>query len=498
MKGGISKKHIKLLHNLLRGAGVILISLLSVYCYFHFGLVAGIMILLLPFCIAYIVIIYHKPQFTAYVLLGLCFFNYFISRYLLRGGMPAGIFFDIALVGGYAIMLLKGVSSKIEWVKLSDAPNLVLIIWLLYCLLSLANMESPGFDAWFLCVRVHLYMVLSIPLLCLLLDVKLLRMMLILWGIFSIIFSLKGYAQLNIGWDFADRAFLDIYYPTHLIRGKLRVFSFSSDAGQFGVQQAHAAVIGAILFFSEKKRKLRLLFLLMSLTGLYGMFVSGTRGAIFVVLVGAVAYTFLIRRTKLMIQSAIFAGGFYFLMAFTNIGQNVYEFQRMRTAFKPEKDESYLVRKRNQAKLKVYLASRPFGGGLGSMMYGPSGSVLASTPYDSGYVLTWGDQGIVGLCMYIGMILFFLFKGAITVWYKIKNEWLRNVVIAMMAGLFGVAVANYGNPVMLQFPTCILYNLTIATIYAAPRMDKYLKEREQKVTEPVLSKSTRLHKYRVT
>ena len=39
--------------------------------------------------------------------------------------------------------------------------------------------------------------------------------------------------------------------------------------------------------------------------------------------------------------------------------------RRMRTAFRPNKDASYLVRKQNQKKLAEYLRNRPFGEGLG-------------------------------------------------------------------------------------------------------------------------------------
>ena len=37
--------------------------------------------------------------------------------------------------------------------------------------------------------------------------------------------------------------------------------------------------------------------------------------------------------------------------------------RRMRTAFRPNKDASYLVRKQNQKKLAEYLRNKPFGEG---------------------------------------------------------------------------------------------------------------------------------------
>ena len=461
------------------GLGLILAFTLIGVMILYFGSMAGILILLLPFFIMFAVATFNKPVVAVYMLLFYSFFVFFFARYFIKDVFPSGILYDGLLVYAYMIVFLKGLSGKIEWARLKDAPILILSVWLIYCILSLLNPESPGFDAWLYAFRVHMYMALSIPLFCLLIDVRSLKTMIILWGVFSMILTLKGFMQLNIRLDHADELFLAQNYTTHILWGKLRVFSFCSDAGQFGVQQAHAAVIGGILFLGAKNAKQRLFFLLMAFTGLYGMFISGTRGAIFVIFGAALAYCALVRKVKLLILAIILGGGFYYFMAFTNIGHSVYSIHRMRSAFRPGEDASYIVRKNNQAKLKTYLASRPLGGGLGSMGFGPSGSPLREIPSDSGYVLTWGDQGIIGLCMYIAMFLFFLFKGAQTVWFKIKNEWLRGVLIALIAGISGDAIAHYGNAVMLQHPTSTMIFLSIAVIYIAPRLDKAIMQEDE-------------------
>jgi hypothetical protein len=79
--------------------------------------------------------------------------------------------------------------------------------------------------------------------------------------------------------------------------------------------------------------------------------------------------------------------------------------------------------------------------------------------------------------MYIAMFLFFLIKGSLTVWFKIKNEWLRGVLIALIAGISGDAIAHYGNPVMFQHPTCATVFFSIAVIFMAQRLDKELKNK---------------------
>ena len=475
------------------GIVVILASVLAVYTVSSFGILSGILLLVLPFAIAYVIIAYNFLPINIYILVFFGFFGVAFGRYILRDAIPWGIFFDMLVIFGYSIVLLKGVTKNVEWAKILDTPILILTIWFFYCISSVANPERCEFDGWLTAFRLQLYMILCIPLFCLLLDFKILKVMMVLWAVFSIILSVKGFVQDNIWLDPMDRAFL-VGNTFHMVMGKLRVFSFLSDAGQFGVQQAHAATFGTIMFLVTKNRKLRILFIIMALTGLYGMFASGTRGAIFVVFGGALVFCFLIKKTKLFIISMLIAGSFYSFMSYTTIGNGVYAIYRMRTALKPAEDDSYLARKINQAILKAYLKPRPFGGGLGAMQSGPEGSVLKETPYDSGFVLMWGDTGIVGLSIYIGMIVIFLIKGSILTWFSIKNEWLRGILIALLAGIFGVSVANYGNPVMLQYPTNVLYFLSVAIIYSASRMDKALQEEEAKAVAQ--ETSTQMTKYR--
>ncbi|MDR1170859.1 MAG: O-antigen ligase family protein [Bacteroidales bacterium] len=374
------------------------------------------------------------------------------------------------------LLIFSGMAGKVEWRNGKDIPFLVLTIWLLYCISSLFNPGSPGMEPWLITIRPHLYMIFTIPLFCILLKAEHVKTFLILWGVFSLIFSLKGFIQLQIGLDPPEKRDLAAMVSTHLIWGKLRVFSMCSDAGQFGVSQAYSAVLGLILFLSSKKARQKAFFLIVAAAGIYGMFISGTRGAVFVLFGGAFIYCLLVKKLKLLLLCLFFAGGFFCFMRFTHIGDGIYPIYRMRSAFNPTEDPSYMVRKNNQRVLKSYLASRPFGGGLGSMELGPRGSVLKSIPYDSGYVLIWGDTGVVGLCLYIGMFLFFMIKGTLAVWFKIKNEWFRGVLIAFIAGLGGLLIANYGNPVLLRPPLNVIMFLGIALIFVTPRLDKELAE----------------------
>ncbi|GHT21050.1 hypothetical protein FACS189430_00480 [Bacteroidia bacterium] len=453
------------------GCAVLVALLIS-----YLGVLGGGVFILLPFAVFAIVLTYNMPILTLYGFIIYSFFVYAFDRYIVHDAFPVGILCDGLIFYIYALLFVKGVSRKISWRNWGDSPFIVLLIWLFYCIISLFNSESPGLDPWFRGIRPYLYLSLTVPLFCMLLEYKTIKIVLFLWGVCSMILTAKGFMQ-TIRLDSEETMLLATpFAQTHLLWGKLRVFSLLCDAGQFGVQQAHAATAGAILFLISKKRTEKIFFLLMGLTGLWGMFASGTRGAIFVILGGAMAYTFLVKNMKLLILAVVLGGGFYVFMRYTHIGDGNYSIYRMRTAFQPKNDASFNVRMINQKKLKAYLASRPFGGGLGSMEHGPENSLLTKIPYDSGYVLTWGDQGIVGVLLYIAMYLYFLVQGAYAVWFKIKNEWLRGVLIALIAGISGDMVAHYGNPIMLQHPTDLILIFSIGVIFCAPRIDRKLSE----------------------
>ncbi|MDR1156608.1 MAG: hypothetical protein LBL04_18035 [Bacteroidales bacterium] len=454
----------------------ITVSVCVAYSISHLGLATGVVLLLLPFMLLYVVVSFNKPIVTLYALFFYSVFISAFSRYILPESIPPGIFVDALIMLACLLLIFSGMAGKVKWRNGKDTPFLVLTIWLLYCILSLFNPGSPGVEPWFITIRPHLYMIFTIPLFCILLKAKHVKTFLILWGVFSLILSLKGFIQLQIGLDAAEKKDLAEMVSTHLLWGKLRVFSLCSDAGIFGAAQAYSAVLGLILFLVSKTTRQKAFFLVVAAASIYGMFISGTRGSIFILFGGALMYCLLVKKVKLLLLCLFFAGGFFCFMRFTHIGDGVYAVYRMRSAFNPAEDASFQVRKNNQRILKSYLASRPFGDGLGSMGLGPRGSVLSSIPYDSGYVLIWGDMGVVGLCLYIGMFLFFMIKGTLAVWFKIKNEWFRGVLIAFISGLGGLLIANYGNSILLRPTLNVITFFGIALIFVAPRLDQEFAE----------------------
>ena len=286
---------------------------------------------------------------------------------------------------------------------------------------------------------------------------------------------MKGIMQHFIGVDHWEKAWLDEgNYKTHILFGKLRSFSFLSDAGQFGANQAYSAVVALILSFGEKEKLKKMFFILVALFGLYGMVLSGTRGAISIPLAGLMAFFVLRKNIGVMITGFVFLVIIFVFFKFTTIGQGNDQIRRMRTAFNPE-DASLQVRLANQKKLKVYLASRPFGGGIGlggtkAQKYRPN-AFLSQIATDSGYVLTWVEEGVIGLVLQLFILFYTISKASFEVMFRIRDPILKMKMAALIAGMFGIMVANYGNAVLAQMPTSILIYASMAIMLNSEKYD---------------------------
>ncbi|MCF8365222.1 MAG: O-antigen ligase family protein, partial [Bacteroidales bacterium] len=352
--------------------------------------------------------------------------------------------------------------------------------WYGYSLFQLVNPEAQSKVAWFYAMRgVSLYMLLMIPLVLMLMrDHKDLNKFLYLWGILSLLGTFKGFMQVTFGPDHWEQAWLDGGGNiTHILFGKLRVFSFYSDAGQFGAAQGHAGVMGIIVYLSSNKRKEKIFFAIVGLAGFYGMFISGTRGAIAVPFAGFFLYLILTRNIKLITIGAILGITVFIFFKYTTVGNEVYAIRRMRTAFDPN-DPSLQVRLENQKKLKTYLASRPFGGGIGAagywgLRFTPNG-FLANVPTDSWYVMIWADQGIVGLYLHLFILFFILIKGSYLAMFTIKNPEIQGKLFALAAGMLGIMAASYGNGVLGQIPTAPIMYTSMAFLFLAKPLEQSL------------------------
>ena len=122
------------------------------------------------------------------------------------------------------------------------------------------------------------------------------------------------------------------------------MFSFLSDANQFGISQAHAALAATIMAVGETEKFKKRFYIITAAVAFYGMIVSGTRGAIVVPGVGAIIYLLLSKNFKIIIIGFVLMLGVYIFFAHTTALNGVAAVNRMRSAFQASEDESFLVR----------------------------------------------------------------------------------------------------------------------------------------------------------
>ncbi len=444
------------------------------------GILSAGLFLAIPILIYFLINAYKNPQIILYAFLVLSFFVNGIPRY--TKDLPIGLALDALLFICLIILFFKSFNEHIPWNKALNIPIIASFIWFAFTVLEIANPESRSHEAWFYAMRgVSMYMFLAIMLSSIIFNnSRQLMVFIYIWGILSMLATIKGAMQIYIGPDSYEKAWLDNGGAiTHILFGKLRAFSFYSDAGQFGASQAQTGITALFMLLHPQTKKNRIFLILMMLTGFYGMSISGTRGAIVIPFASVALYLILIKNLKGMIVGTILAGAVFVFFKFTMIGQDNQQIRRMRTGFDPN-DASLLVRLENQRKLSVYLASRPFGGGIGSsgtwgQRFTP-GSFLAETPTDSWYVKIWAETGIIGLLIHVSTLLLFVFYGAYIIWIKIKNTFLKNQLIALISGIFGIEVASYGNSIFGQSPTGPIIYLSIAFIIIAPFMESNQQE----------------------
>ncbi len=463
---------------------VMLISVVTASAIAKGGIVSVAGLIGMPFVVVFLNKIFLKPELGITTILALGFLAIGILRYL-PGQIPLGLSIDGFLFLTYLALFFKSTTGYVPWHKANNILTLLAAIWFMYSLFELINPEARSKVAWFYAMRgVSMYQLLLIPLVFILYDKeKYLQYFFLVLALLSILGSMKGIIQLKKGPDFAEQAWLNNGNAgTHILFGKLRVFSFYSDAGQFGAAQGHAGIVFGILFLECKQKKKRILYLIAALLGLWGMLISGTRGAIAVPGAGGFVYLILKKNFKLTTIGLVAMILFYVFFRYTMLLNGNAQIRRMRTGFDPN-NPSLQVRKANQAILKRYLASRPFGGGLGSagswgIRFTPNG-FLSNVPTDSWFVAIWAENGIVGLYLHLAILFYILGYGSYIVLFRLKNLLMINRIQAMVAGHAGIMAVSYGNGVLGQLPTSVLLYTSMAYIFMAEKLEKEIEDREK-------------------
>jgi hypothetical protein len=431
-------------------------------------------LIILPFVFIYLYYLFVYPIIGIYTAMALGFTLLGLARY---APIPMlAVVLDVMLILTFIALFFNRFRERIDFRPAGRDVTLLAVIWACYFIFEFFNPEVVSKGAWFAGRGVALYMLMLVPLTLLLIDTnKKLDIFFLIWGSFSILVTLKGLMQHFWGVDSAERQWLNEgNAATHIIFGKLRVFSFLSDAGQFGANQGFSAVVAIIISSVQKSRRMKYFYYLVAILGLYGIIISGTRGAISIPFAGLAAF-FVLRKDKMVLISGfVMIALFFVFFKYTFIGQGISEIRRMRSAFDPD-NPSLQVRLENQKKLKTYLATRPFGGGIAhaggkAKKFAPK-AFLSSVPPDSWYVVIWAEQGIVGLTLHLLILFYIVIKGSFLVMFRISDPIVKTKMSALVGGMFGIMVASYGNMVLGQMPTGVLMYMSMALMLSSDVFD---------------------------
>lgn len=448
----------------------IFITAISIWGVVSGGVLLGMGLIVLPALFYWFMRVFNDPRL---ILITLFVVNYFVmgvSRYV---SAPVGLLIDGLLVIGYIALFFKRESFR----PADRGITFMALIWYVYAVFELFNPEAISRMAWFYAMRgFSLYFALTIPLTFILFNKRGdLDLMLKLWSFFTLLAVIKGLVQLSGHLDSAELQWLaDGGAKTHIVGGRLRVFSFFTDAGQYGATMGFSAVVFLIASFGINGRW-KWYYIFVAIAAGVGMMISGTRGAIAVPVAGMLMYLLVSAKVRTIVVTVCMLLGMVCFFKYTNIGNGNYQIARMRTAFNGN-DASLQARLINQSKLRDYLASRPFGGGIGSagnwgQRFSPN-TFLAQTPTDSWYVSIWAEQGVVGLVLYLIIIIYVLIGGASRVVRIRDDDELAYKLKALLCGIAGVAAASYTNGVIGQMPTGVIVYMSMAFIFMGSELKK--------------------------
>lgn len=437
------------------------------------GLKIGIILIMVPPSIIFLIFSFRQPGLLLLVSVIMAFAIAGLSRYV--PGIPFGLTIDFFLILVIVILIFDG-KVKFQKEYLLNPLSLALLGWVLFSFVEIVNPLAKSLTAWFYANRglsfyPVLYAMLSMYVLKRKKDIDI---FLLIWIIMSTLGTLWGMKQLMLGVSDVEQRWLNAgAASTHVLFGKLRVFSYYSDAAQFGASQAHTALVFGIIGLFSGKMKYRFVYLGLSLFALYGMLISGTRGALAILAIGGFGYFVMTKNFRIVISGLVLGLGLFVFLKYTTIGQSNYQINRLRTSLDP-KDPSLVVRKEREKVLEGYMIDKPLGGGIGSAGYWGKrfspGTFLAELGTDGHYTRIWMETGIIGLWLYRMMLIVIVFYLGRMLWVM-EDSLLRQKLVAFYCSLLGIMVASYTNGLLTQIPTGTLIFVGLALIYKGTRGD---------------------------
>ncbi|UEG53830.1 O-antigen ligase family protein [Mucilaginibacter daejeonensis] len=425
-------------------------------------------------------IIVNYPKFGIILQLIMAYFLFMLGRWGVPG--PIGTIMD-----GIQALLLLGLIIKVKeddnnWSYFKSPITTVLLIWLGYNILEFGNPTAESRLAWVYTIRtvaivllgyfVHFYNIRS---------VSYIRLIFKLWLLMSLIAALYAYKQEYIGFSDAEEAYLhsDPNIASLLfIAGHWRKFSTFSDPVSFSYNMVMPTILCICVIAGKFKTWKKIVLVVCAFLYMSSMLFSGTRGANVLLPAALLLFAILNYSQRVLIFTCVAA---VFLLVLINIPTGNANIQRFQTAFRPNNDDSYNLRKQNQKRIQPYILTHPMGGGLGATgdwgkKFAP-GSFLAHFPPDSGYIRVAVEEGFIGLFLFCFM-MFTIIKKGINNYYQMRDPELKTYCLAMTLVVFAYNIANFPQEALVQYPSNVFFYLEVALIEITFRLDQ-AKQKEQ-------------------
>lgn len=489
-----------------------LLFLLALYQFYTAGYSAFTMVCLLPavFLCVYVGFKYRMSTFWA-----LFFINYFIhilgKHSLLPPGVPTSLYNEMFEMLLLAIAIID-VRQMPHFERAGNLMLLALSVWCGFCTLEVLNDTCNlgiNIGAWYTGARgmafqlMYIFLVFTIYIS----DAVILKRYLYAWAAFAFFSVFWAWKQQYIGFTYPEEFWINnIGYVTHIINGGslIRYFSTFSDAANYGCNAAATATAFVIFAITSRLNKERILWGVLAILVIWGMFSSGTRTAIACLGAGLASYVILSKSFKIAIPFSIMFAIVAILLVFTNIGNGNQQIRRMRSAFN-KKDASSNVRTINQEAMKKYIRDAPWGIGLGmgqdNVPANNKFRKLATIAPDSEYVFIWQRTGPIGITVFLIANFIIFVGGARIVMFKIKNRSLMGIGAGFCCAFVAIHLGGYGNQVLLQYPNGLLFYGGMTIVYLLPFIEpewnrieeqQYAKQEERRRLKLEKKKASRV------
>ncbi len=465
----------------------ILLALLSIIgvVIAQFGVIGAFMLLAACIGIPVVYTVVAYPRVGVFVYL---FMAYFIMWFFKLGvNFPLGTLMD-GMEALFILSVFIQQKRKKDWSTFKGPISVMIAVWLTYNLIEVANPTTESRMMWLYAIRAVALVSLTYYIFIYYIDTrKLIKLAIKCWIAFAAFGALYAFKQQYVGFFAFEEAYLNSDPQIGLllfIDGVWRKFSIYSDPVAFSYNMVTAAMMCIGLLFGPFSRKKKVILGILVVCFLMAMLFSGTRGA-FVLPPITLVLLFLLKYSRtLMIIMGIFGICVVGLIFVPTSNGTLNRFQ---SAFRPNDDPSYNVRKRNQKRVQPFIQSHPLGGGLGAtetfgQKFAPN-SFLAHFAPDSGYVRVTVELGMIGILIF-GILMFTILRTGINNYYKIRDPELKTLCLAAVLVVFALNMGNIPQEAIVQYPSNVYFYLATAILTVTARLDA----KEQEHNDPLKNK----------